>query len=231
MQNPTLSQVELFAGSWPGRGWVWCQGQTLQIAQNPELFSLLGTDYGGDGRQTFDLPNLAPYDGVNFHLSTQGIYSSLRDQTQITGLITLFTNFAPRGWHICNGGVLQIAQYERLFAQIGNQYGGNKDQGTFALPTIPGPVPHLNYIISLGGDIFDGTLSEIALIAGVDSKRNWEPCNGQLLEVSSNSALYSVIGNEYGGDHEKGTFALPSMSPLNGIQPLICTSGTYPSKD
>ncbi len=35
-----------------------CNGQSLQIAQNTALFSLLGTTYGGDGRVTFDLPNL-----------------------------------------------------------------------------------------------------------------------------------------------------------------------------
>lgn len=40
------------------RGWMFCNGQTLPIAQNSALFSLLGTMYGGDGQNTFGLPDL-----------------------------------------------------------------------------------------------------------------------------------------------------------------------------
>jgi microcystin-dependent protein len=39
-------------------GWAFCAGQLLPIAQNTALFSLLGTTYGGDGVQTFALPDL-----------------------------------------------------------------------------------------------------------------------------------------------------------------------------
>lgn len=48
-------------------------------------------------------------------------------------------NFAPRGWMICSGQVLPIAQYSPLFAIIGTQYGGN-GQTTFALPNLCGRV-------------------------------------------------------------------------------------------
>lgn len=40
------------------RGWAFCNGQTLPISQNQALFSLIGTNYGGNGRTTFGLPNL-----------------------------------------------------------------------------------------------------------------------------------------------------------------------------
>ena len=40
------------------KGWALCNGQLLPINQNQALFSLLGTTYGGDGRQTFGLPNI-----------------------------------------------------------------------------------------------------------------------------------------------------------------------------
>ena len=39
-------------------GWMHCEGQTLQIAQNQALYSLLGNNYGGDGRTTFCLPDM-----------------------------------------------------------------------------------------------------------------------------------------------------------------------------
>ncbi|EJL67999.1 phage tail protein [Chryseobacterium populi] len=50
--------VKLFAGNFAPRGWMFCDGRLLSIAQNSALFSLLGTTYGGDGITTFALPNL-----------------------------------------------------------------------------------------------------------------------------------------------------------------------------
>lgn len=50
--------VKLFAGNFAPRGWMFCDGSLLSIAQNSALFSILGTTYGGDGRTTFALPNL-----------------------------------------------------------------------------------------------------------------------------------------------------------------------------
>lgn len=56
--DPFLGQVILFAGNFAPRGWAFCQGQLLAIAQYNALFSILGTTYGGDGRTTFALPDL-----------------------------------------------------------------------------------------------------------------------------------------------------------------------------
>src|SRR5262245_37404052 len=53
-----LGEVVAFAGGFAPRGWALAQGQLLSIAQNQALFSLLGTQYGGDGRTTFALPDL-----------------------------------------------------------------------------------------------------------------------------------------------------------------------------
>lgn len=50
--------VKLFAGNFAPRGWMYCDGSLLSIAQNSALFSILGTTYGGDGITTFALPNL-----------------------------------------------------------------------------------------------------------------------------------------------------------------------------
>jgi microcystin-dependent protein len=53
-----IGQITLFAGNFAPRGWAFCQGQLLSIAQNTALYSILGTTYGGDGRTTFALPDL-----------------------------------------------------------------------------------------------------------------------------------------------------------------------------
>lgn len=58
MAEPFIGQIILFAGNFEPRGWAFCNGQLLSIAQNTALFSLLGTTYGGNGQTTFALPDL-----------------------------------------------------------------------------------------------------------------------------------------------------------------------------
>ncbi len=58
MSEPFIAQVQIFPYNFAPRGWAFCDGQLLPIAQNTALFALIGTLYGGDGRTTFGLPNL-----------------------------------------------------------------------------------------------------------------------------------------------------------------------------
>jgi len=53
-----LGTIMMWAPNFAPRGWAFCNGQLMSIAQNSALFSLLGTAYGGDGQTTFGLPNL-----------------------------------------------------------------------------------------------------------------------------------------------------------------------------
>lgn len=56
--DPFVGEIRLFGFNFAPRGWAFCDGSLLAIAQNTALFSLLGTMYGGDGRTTFGLPDL-----------------------------------------------------------------------------------------------------------------------------------------------------------------------------
>lgn len=66
MSEPYLSAIKIFAFNFAPRGWADCSGQLLAISQNSALFSLLGTQYGGDGRTTFGLPDLRGRTGIHF---------------------------------------------------------------------------------------------------------------------------------------------------------------------
>jgi microcystin-dependent protein len=59
MSDPYMGEIRMVAFDFAPYGWALCQGQLLPLAQNQALFSLLGTIYGGNGVQTFGLPNLA----------------------------------------------------------------------------------------------------------------------------------------------------------------------------
>ncbi|MEQ1862392.1 MAG: tail fiber protein [Chthoniobacteraceae bacterium] len=58
MAEPFLSEIRIMSFVFPPKGWALCDGQLLMIAQNQALFSLLGTNYGGNGITNFGLPDL-----------------------------------------------------------------------------------------------------------------------------------------------------------------------------
>jgi microcystin-dependent protein len=58
MADPFVAEVRMFPFNFAPRGWAWCNGQLLPLSQNTALFSLLGVNFGGDGRSNFALPDL-----------------------------------------------------------------------------------------------------------------------------------------------------------------------------
>jgi len=58
MSNPFIGEIRMFGGNFAPVGWMFCEGQLLAIAENDALFNLIGTTYGGDGQETFALPDL-----------------------------------------------------------------------------------------------------------------------------------------------------------------------------
>jgi microcystin-dependent protein len=58
MATPFVGEIRMFAGNFAPQGWAFCDGSLLSISQNTVLFQLIGTTYGGDGQQTYGLPDL-----------------------------------------------------------------------------------------------------------------------------------------------------------------------------
>ena len=58
MPEPYIGEIRMFAGSFAPAGWMFCDGQLIPISENDALFTIIGTIYGGDGQETFALPNL-----------------------------------------------------------------------------------------------------------------------------------------------------------------------------
>jgi microcystin-dependent protein len=58
VSNPYIGEIRMFGGSFAPRDWAFCNGQLMAISENETLFQILGTTYGGDGQETFGLPDL-----------------------------------------------------------------------------------------------------------------------------------------------------------------------------
>jgi microcystin-dependent protein len=73
--EPFIGQIQLFAFNYAPRNWALCDGQIVPIADNNALFALLGTQFGGDGRLTFSLPDLRnkePDPNTKYYIALEG---------------------------------------------------------------------------------------------------------------------------------------------------------------
>jgi microcystin-dependent protein len=58
MGEPFIGEIRMFGGSFAPAGWAFCDGSPIPISENETLFNLIGTTYGGDGQETFNLPDM-----------------------------------------------------------------------------------------------------------------------------------------------------------------------------
>src|SRR5512135_1997004 len=58
MSSPYIGEIRIFGGNFAPAGWAFCDGALMPISENDALFNLIGTTYGGDGQNTFALPDL-----------------------------------------------------------------------------------------------------------------------------------------------------------------------------
>jgi microcystin-dependent protein len=76
-------------------------------------------------------------------------------------------------------------------------------------------------------------LGQIGLFPYTFAPRGWASCEGQLLSISSSTALFSLLGTTFGGDGQTN-FALPDLrnkEPAPGVGYYIALSGIYPSRE
>lgn len=101
----TIGEIRLFAANFAPRDWSYCNGALLAISTNTALFSILGTTYGGDGRVTFGLPNLAGRSAVGVG---QGPGLSYYDLGEMTGTNTKTLTIAnlPSHTHTAGGNII-----------------------------------------------------------------------------------------------------------------------------
>jgi len=97
--DPFVGEIMFFGGNFAPRGWAFCDGQLLTVSpQNDVLFSLLGTNYGGDGRTTFGVPDMRGrfpvHQGTGPGLSTHQLGQKAGAET-----VTLTTNQIPDHSH------------------------------------------------------------------------------------------------------------------------------------
>jgi len=88
----------MFGGSFAPAGWAFCNGQLMPISENDALFTLIGTTYGGDGQETFALPNLQSRVPMHAGTGGDGITYQLGESGGVES-VTLTINQIPAHGH------------------------------------------------------------------------------------------------------------------------------------
>jgi microcystin-dependent protein len=98
MPEPYVGEIRMFAGNFPPNGWAICNGQPLPISENDVLFQLIGTTYGGDGQETFNLPDLQSRVPIHMGTGSDGINYQIGDSGGVE-TVTLSTQQMPNHTH------------------------------------------------------------------------------------------------------------------------------------
>lgn len=191
-----IGEVALNAGSAVPSA---AQGQLLPISDYNTLYTQIGTTFGGDGVNTFALPDFqgrVPVgSGNGFDLGQKGGSES----------ITLTTTDLTAHTH------LQLDTN----TQTGSTGGGQSYNNLSPYNTVTYAIATAGIFPSRYGSYPDGVpfLGQIKLFAKQNQNNwpsNWMPCDGRHLSINQYQALYAIIGNAYGGDGVT-TFALPDL--------------------
>jgi microcystin-dependent protein len=230
MTTPFLGEIRLVAFSRVPNGWAACDGQILPINQNQALFALLGTSFGGNGQTTFALPDLRGrtprHTGAGVVLGEMaGEAAHTLNQNEMPAHVhelparsgaaidTVPGGSAiaagPRETFARNGSPLVPMQGGRVAGSGGNQPHENRQ-----------PYATLQYIIAMQGvfpspnssasDVPFPFIGEVRMFAGNFAPQGFLFCDGQLLPITTNTALFSLVGVMYGGNATTN-FALPDL--------------------
>jgi microcystin-dependent protein len=164
--QPYIGEIRMFGGNFPPNGWMFCDGALLPISENDALFQLIGTTYGGDGQETFALPNLQSRipmhagtgsSGTTYQLGESGGVESVTLTTQqipshshaLMASTATGTQKAPAGEVLASGSTVLIyratAPTQPMAAQSINSTGGSQPHDNMV------PFLCINFIISLFG--------------------------------------------------------------------------------
>ena len=199
-----LGEVSMFAGNFAPGGYQFCRGQLMPISQYEALYSLIGTTYGGDGISNFAMPDLRGRVAVGTGTGP-GLSPRLLGQTGGAQSVTLTASNLPSHSHV--------------LPPPGTVTGSTGSGSPSPFSNLQ-PEMDLNYLIALQG-VFpsssggqnvgaDPLIGQLLITADNVVPQGWARCNGQLLSIAQNTALFSVVGTYFGGNGQT-TFGLPDL--------------------
>lgn len=219
-----IGMVMPVAFTYAPRGWMFCNGQTLPIAQNSALFALLGTTYGGDGINTFGIPDLrgrvpvgSQATGPGLDPIAQGQKAGTNTSTVIgTGSVSITLNATnlPPHTHPATFSPTGLTATTQLQASTGTT-------GTSTTPA--------------NGSVLSASPSGPSS-ASIYSSTPTNPVNlGGVSTTVGGTGAVTVNANTGGGQPAVApvttSATVSNMQPYLGLNYIICAEGIFPSRN
>lgn len=212
-----LGEIRIIAGGYTPRNWTKCEGQQLSIQQNAALYALLGVQYGGDGVNTFKLPDLRGRLPIGTGQSPTVPQGHNYVQGQVGGVESVVLNTA------------QVAQHIHPATYTPGQGSSTSITASVSVSTtVPAVGPQLtngqpaylaNATAGSGGTALKGIFSSTA------------PAAGATATIPVNAQITGGTGTVTVGANNPPSAAVPLMNPYLALNYCICTSGLFPSRN
>ena len=200
-----MAMIKLFAGNFAPRSFMFCQGQILSMAQNTALYSLLGTTYGGNGVQTFSLPDLRSRVPAGTGQGP-GLSNYVLGQFAGTESVTLLSTNMPAHVH----------------AQALTSTSNSSQAGT-AIAAAGDAITPLNNYLALSPKIGSGpNATQLKTYATAAAGTPVALAGGAITTSTTTSGNTAVAG---------GSQPVSIMQPYLAINYVITTEGLYPSRN
>jgi microcystin-dependent protein len=202
----TIAEIRMIGATFAPKSWAFCQGQPMNINQNQALYALIGTVFGGNGTQTFNLPDMQGRVPVGIGtIPAQNFTVNMGDKLGVENVMLTSGNLPPHTHQVTGAGVCSLAGELHATMTINS-----------AVSTSAQATPNDNFLASAGGNTpyattSSGTLNPNALqVSDVN------------LSVNASSIALSAVGAS-----AKVDLHMPSQA----INFVICVNGIFPSRN
>lgn len=202
-----IGEIRLFAGNFSPKAWTYCAGQTMAIASNTALFSILGTTYGGNGTTTFGIPDLRGRVAIG---AGNGPGLTPRALGELGGTVTttLTTLQMPMHVHVIgSGGVVALSGSANAVMNV------NQTTGDLSTPdgNFLGFDSSGNNIYNTSAGSPTGVLNQGAISVNV---------SGLAVEMPTMQTLPTGSGAPFN-----------NLQPYLGMSYILCMYGVFPPRN
>lgn len=214
--------------NYPPRDWVFCNGQTMQVQQNAALFALLGTMYGGDGQNTYGIPDLRGRSIFGSQQQGPGLANIAQGEKAGTNTHTVISN----GSVTITIGPNNLPQHNHPVTVPGSAF----TCSSVLNATTAGGTPPGSYGPTAGAMLGNstGTGNGVASI--------YSTTTTPTVALANTSVTTTLVGNASVTSGNTGNGAaitapvitsanLSNMPPYLGLNYILCTQGIFPSRN
>lgn len=205
MSEPFLGEIRMVGFNFAPRGWAFCQGQLMSIAQNTALFSLLGTMYGGNGQTTFGLPDLRGRTPVGMGQGP-GLGGISQGEMAGTESVSLLSSQMPAHNHVVPGANAPVTVSGQVAVPVST-----------TAANVASPANAVPALASSGGRPF----------SMYNSSQSGSDTLAPFNLTSSGSVSVPATETAVAGSSQP----VPLRNPYLGVNFVIALEGIYPARD